>query len=146
MSDLLKPLEVSEMLGVTMATLRNWRKKGIGPPHVQLGGQARYSQEGIVAWLENQSSKKDSTQMTIQEKRAAERQIQEGRKFITAFGIWGAMKFAQGLSFQQAKQEWNKLRQPEEDRLALKIGRAAARFAASMKLKKQLDTELEDKI
>ena len=38
-SDLLTPVELSEMLDVTLGTLANWRSYGCGPEYVKLGAE-----------------------------------------------------------------------------------------------------------
>jgi len=45
--------QVAEFLGVSEATLSRWRKRGVGPGCVHLGGIARYRSETVRAWVES---------------------------------------------------------------------------------------------
>ena len=46
---------VAEFLGVSIETLRGWRKRRTGPPWKQLNGRCiRYSLAGLIAWSEEQ--------------------------------------------------------------------------------------------
>jgi predicted site-specific integrase-resolvase len=48
MTKLLTPKEAAQQLRLSTSTLRGWRKKGQGPPVVQLGpGTYRYSEDDI---------------------------------------------------------------------------------------------------
>jgi predicted DNA-binding transcriptional regulator AlpA len=50
--DLLKPKVLERVIGVSGATLENWRRKKIGPPFVRLGPrQIRYRRGDLVAWV-----------------------------------------------------------------------------------------------
>lgn len=54
----LNTLQTSELLGVSSGTLENWRKQGIGPQYVRLGGEGRkprimYPKTAIAEWLTN---------------------------------------------------------------------------------------------
>jgi excisionase family DNA binding protein len=48
---LLTPAEVAEMLRVHPATLAQWRKNGEGPAFVRVGGEFRYSDEAVLAYV-----------------------------------------------------------------------------------------------
>ena len=49
---LLKPTEVAALLGVTHWTLKNYRDRGEGPPHVRLSSQTiRYPSDELEAWI-----------------------------------------------------------------------------------------------
>lgn len=51
---LIKPREASVMLGVSMATLRWWRMRGLGPDVVQLGKASfRYDREQLIRYIES---------------------------------------------------------------------------------------------
>lgn len=39
------------MIGVNAATLKAWRRKGIGPSYVRFGNRVRYRVSDIEAWL-----------------------------------------------------------------------------------------------
>ena len=45
------PETLAAHLGVTLATLENWRLSGYGPPWFQLGELIRYSATDVDAWL-----------------------------------------------------------------------------------------------
>jgi len=82
--DLLKPKIVERLVGVSGATLENWRarskkRKGteeIGPPFVRLGPrQIRYRRSELVAWLRSRSKevpKNKSTPKPHKQAQAAE--------------------------------------------------------------------------
>lgn len=42
--------EVAERWGMKTATVRNWRYRGKGPPHTQLGHRAIYREADVKAW------------------------------------------------------------------------------------------------
>ena len=47
--------QLAGRLGMKPATLANWRWRGYGPPHVNLGGRrVRYRLRDVEAWLERQ--------------------------------------------------------------------------------------------
>lgn len=46
--------ELAPRLKVTRQTLRNWRKKGIGPPFKRIGRNVRYPHQLFIAWLSKQ--------------------------------------------------------------------------------------------
>ena len=48
---LLTPTELSEMLGVPVATLYSWRYHGRGPAAVRVGRHLRYRLSDVDAWL-----------------------------------------------------------------------------------------------
>lgn len=48
---LLNEQQVSEILGVSVATLRRWRLLRRGPRFSKLGSAVRYSCENVMAWL-----------------------------------------------------------------------------------------------
>ncbi|ORB36283.1 helix-turn-helix transcriptional regulator [Mycobacterium persicum] len=39
------------IVGVSPATLKTWRHKGIGPPYVVIGKRVRYRVRDLEAWL-----------------------------------------------------------------------------------------------
>jgi excisionase family DNA binding protein len=49
------PEDVSLFLGVPVATLYQWRHKGIGPKSHRVGRHLRYKPDDVRAWLEEQS-------------------------------------------------------------------------------------------
>jgi excisionase family DNA binding protein len=48
------PEDVSLFLGVPVATLYQWRHKGIGPKSHRVGRHLRYKPDDVRAWLEEQ--------------------------------------------------------------------------------------------
>jgi excisionase family DNA binding protein len=46
--------DVSVFLGVPVATLYQWRHKGIGPKSRRVGRHVRYNPEDVRAWFEEQ--------------------------------------------------------------------------------------------
>jgi excisionase family DNA binding protein len=46
--------DVSAFLGVPVATLYQWRHKGIGPKSRRVGRHVRYKPEDVRAWFEEQ--------------------------------------------------------------------------------------------
>ena len=47
--------DLSEMLGVPVATLYGWRYRGEGPPGYRIGRYVRYRRTAVEAWLEGQT-------------------------------------------------------------------------------------------
>jgi hypothetical protein len=52
MSDVLKDLmseeETAAEVGKTVRTLRQWRKRGVGPPYVRIGRTVKYRRPALV--------------------------------------------------------------------------------------------------
>jgi predicted DNA-binding transcriptional regulator AlpA len=48
---LLRPEDVSEILGVPRATLKAWRKRGQGPRALLIGKHARYAPTDLEDWM-----------------------------------------------------------------------------------------------
>ena len=48
---LLTPAEVAEKLRIHPATLAQWRKNGEGPAFTRVGGEFRYTDEAIAAYV-----------------------------------------------------------------------------------------------
>ncbi len=48
---LLRPRELSELLGVPVATLANWRSARTGPPFVKVGRHVRYRTGDVDEWI-----------------------------------------------------------------------------------------------
>ena len=65
--DILSIGEVAHLLGVNVATLRNWHKLGLLQPHMTMGGHRRYAKCDIDKLLEKCSkvSSKISTQFKV---------------------------------------------------------------------------------
>jgi hypothetical protein len=50
---LLKPLETSKRLDVSVWTLANWRKTAFGPPYIRLKhNDIRYPEDSLAEWIE----------------------------------------------------------------------------------------------
>ena len=52
MKDLLTPSEVAEYLGVTQATLTDWRYRRRGPEFLRVGRLIRYRKDSLLLWLD----------------------------------------------------------------------------------------------
>lgn len=50
----LTPAEVSELTGVPVGTLRQWRHNNIGPRSWKLAGRVRYDVADVNAWMDAQ--------------------------------------------------------------------------------------------
>jgi excisionase family DNA binding protein len=48
-------LEVSQLLGVPVATLYRWRHRGEGPTGYRIGRHVRYRRAAVEAWIETQA-------------------------------------------------------------------------------------------
>lgn len=48
---LLRPRELSELLGVPVGTLANWRSARTGPPFVKVGRHVRYRIGDVDEWV-----------------------------------------------------------------------------------------------
>lgn len=47
--------ELSVMLRIAVATLRQWRSEGKGPPWVKVNRAVRYRREDVERWLEERT-------------------------------------------------------------------------------------------
>lgn len=45
--------DVSEYLGVPIATLYRWRCRKYGPPSMRIGRYVRYRKDAVLAWLDS---------------------------------------------------------------------------------------------
>lgn len=58
MSELLMRIEeVAVLLDVPIATLRDWRQRGVGPTSARIGRRVMYRRPEIEAWVEAQFHK-----------------------------------------------------------------------------------------
>ncbi len=55
---LLSPQFVSEYLGVPVATIYQWRTKGIGPRAIRVGRHLRFRREDLNAWIDQQADQR----------------------------------------------------------------------------------------
>jgi predicted site-specific integrase-resolvase len=53
--DLMRAEEAAQALGVSRATLSNWRRRGIGPAFIAFPRGARYRRADLMAWLDEQT-------------------------------------------------------------------------------------------
>jgi excisionase family DNA binding protein len=51
-------LEVSQLLGVPVATLYRWRNRGEGPTGHRIGRHVRYRRAAVEAWIETQADER----------------------------------------------------------------------------------------
>lgn len=49
--------QVSEILGLKAATLRNWSAARKGPPRISVGRKILYRRAALVAWLESREAR-----------------------------------------------------------------------------------------
>lgn len=54
-SKLLTPAELANILGLNIASLRNWRWKGKGPKYIKVGHLVRYKQSDVNEFIDEQS-------------------------------------------------------------------------------------------
>lgn len=47
--------ELSDYLGIPIATLYQWRHKGTGPPAFRVGRHLRYDPAAVSSWLDAQT-------------------------------------------------------------------------------------------
>jgi predicted DNA-binding transcriptional regulator AlpA len=46
--------ELAAELGITVATLLNWRRDGKAPPHTRIGQRVVYARDSVEKWLRDQ--------------------------------------------------------------------------------------------
>ena len=51
-------LEVSQLLGVPVATLYGWRQRAEGPTGYRIGRHVRYRRAAVEAWIETQADQR----------------------------------------------------------------------------------------
>lgn len=51
----LTPADMSDLLGVPVETLYQWRTKRTGPPGFRVGRHLRYDPARVAAWVEGQT-------------------------------------------------------------------------------------------
>ena len=44
-------VKASELIGVAVQTLRNWRFEGKGPPYIKCGRAVRYRVKDLAEWM-----------------------------------------------------------------------------------------------
>lgn len=49
--------ELATELGVTVATLLNWRRDGKAPPHTRIGQRVVYARDSVEQWLRDQEQR-----------------------------------------------------------------------------------------
>ncbi len=55
MKQLMVESQVAHVLRVSATTLAAYRRRGIGPPWVRVGGKVLYSEDELRAWIREQS-------------------------------------------------------------------------------------------
>lgn len=53
MDPMLAPEQVTEFLGVPLATVRRWRYRGEGPRGCRVGRHVRYRRSDVESWVES---------------------------------------------------------------------------------------------
>lgn len=53
--------ELSDLLGVPVATLYGWRHRGEGPIGYRVGRHVRYRRSAVEEWLETHADRRDVT-------------------------------------------------------------------------------------
>ena len=51
---MVSPKELSELIGINVHTLANWRQKGQGPRSFRLCGSVKYVLQDVAAWIEEE--------------------------------------------------------------------------------------------
>ncbi len=54
---LLNPKALAAYLDIPLATLYDWRRRGIGPPGIRVGKHVRYRWPDVQSWLDKQAAK-----------------------------------------------------------------------------------------
>ena len=54
--------EAAAFLRASVATMRDWRHKGIGPPSFKVGRHVRYWKTDLILWLAEQASRPQADQ------------------------------------------------------------------------------------
>lgn len=54
---LLTPQDVSEMLGIPVKTLANWRSERVGPLPLRIGCHVRYRATDLETWIEQRATR-----------------------------------------------------------------------------------------
>jgi DNA-binding transcriptional MerR regulator len=53
-SELLTTSKIARLMGVSVGTIKNWRRHGIGPPWVRVGSRHLYNRQAALDWLASQ--------------------------------------------------------------------------------------------
>lgn len=51
----LDPRQAAERLGVAPYTIRSWRRKGVGPEYVKIGGRFYYTEKQIADYIRSRT-------------------------------------------------------------------------------------------
>ncbi len=54
---LLNPKDLAAYLDIPLATLYDWRSKGVGPRGIRVGKHIRYRRSDLESWLDRQPQK-----------------------------------------------------------------------------------------
>ena len=46
--------QLARLLGITIYSLQNWRRRDVGPPYARFGRSVRYHRGEVEAWVEAQ--------------------------------------------------------------------------------------------
>ncbi len=56
MTPLYSPDDLAELLAIPVATLAQWRHRGLGPAYLTVGRHVRYRRADVETWLDGQQS------------------------------------------------------------------------------------------
>jgi len=59
--ELLEPVKVAQMLGISTSSLEKWRRRGEGPPFARVGRQIRYPCAALEKWVASQTQSSDAS-------------------------------------------------------------------------------------
>jgi excisionase family DNA binding protein len=79
-------LEVSQLLGVPVATLYRWRHRGEGPTGYRIGRHVRYRRAAVEAWIEAQADQRPDLVVRSPRKRATGRSRHKRRPLAVVPG------------------------------------------------------------
>lgn len=60
MREIMSPSELAELLGVSEATLTDWRYRRRGPEFVRVGRLIRYTSDAVVDWIAQRTVETDT--------------------------------------------------------------------------------------
>lgn len=55
----LKPHDAARYLGISVTTLKHWRRFRVGPPYVRIGNLVRYETSSVLSFAAGRNRRKD---------------------------------------------------------------------------------------